>query len=230
MNRPPYASRWFGADTRSASRIITRLRLYVREPPLPAKPTKPAPQPLAIFVIAEQFYWASVLATRVFRDATAGDERLQRYIRGVPNMDSATNACAAFSLELYFKCLIRIRRKPPATGHNLGKLFNAIAKRHQIAIRRYFNRNCNDLRAYLEREFARAIPEPLFDYVLANSKDAFEKMRYAYEGHPPDTGWLASDILHGARNQILKMHPDWKNARQASFLNEVTVRPTSPAQ
>jgi HEPN domain-containing protein len=198
---------------------------------MPSKPRKIRPKPLEIFLIAEQFYWSGILAARVIRDAAAGDQHLQRYTHGLPNMDSAANASSAFALELYFKCLIRIGKKRPERSHNLVELFSKIAKRHQIAIRRYFNKNSSDVRKYLEREFSgRAIPEPLFDYVLTNSKDAFERMRYAYEGHPPDTGWLASDILHGARGQILSMYPNWENARQASFLNEIViVRPTSQA-
>jgi hypothetical protein len=137
------------------------------------------PKPLGIFVIAEQFYWASVVAVRVLHDADAADKYLKLYSSGVPNMDSAADACAAFALELYFKCLIRIGKKQiPSgrSGHNLVHLFGIIAKRHQIAIRRYFNENCMHVREYLDGEFTpkgRVIPEPLFDYVLTNSKDAF---------------------------------------------------------
>jgi hypothetical protein len=173
------------------------------------------------------------LAKRFPDEAAAGNAQMQTYARGLPNMDSAALACIAFSLELYFKCLIRIRRKPAARTHDLVKLFNQIATRHQTAIRRYFKNNSADVRAYLERDFAakgRTIPEPLFDYVLSGSKNSFEIMRYAYEGIPPDSGWIASDILHGARDQILGLHPHWKDARQASFLAEVIVRPTSPVR
>jgi|ERR1051325_150843 hypothetical protein len=203
--------------------------------PQPKQKPAPEPKPLGIFVIAEQFHWASVLAFRVPNDAAKGDEYLKRYAGGVPNMDSAVNACAAFALELYLKCLIRIGKKgipSGRNGHNLVVLFNTIAKRHQLGIRRYFDNNSDRVRTYLKEAFAphnRAIPEPLFDYVLANSKDAFVKMRYAYEGHPPDTGWLAHDIERGAREQILHMYPHWKNARQASFLN-VIVPPTYQVQ
>jgi hypothetical protein len=74
------------------------------------------------------------------------------------------------------------------------------------------------------------MPKVDFAYVLSASQDAFTIMRYLYEkGLPPGAGWLADDILDGARQTISEKHPDWRMARQAEF-GEVIVVPTSPVR
>src|SRR5437588_9142048 len=183
------------------------------------------PRPLEIFVVAEQFYWAGVLATRIPHEVAAGTQHYSEIGRDLPNMMSAAAACLAFSLELYFKCLIRMGNKPAETGHNLADLFKKVGVRHRAAIKRYFHQNADDVRRHIEREYAatgRPVPKPLFEFVLSASKDAFTRMRYVYEtGIPRDTGWLASDILEGARQAILAKHPDWITARQEVPVGEV---------
>jgi len=181
-------------------------------------------KPLEIFVIAEQFYWAGEMLVRVPYEAAAGNPYYM-IGRGLPNMQAAAIACRAFSLELYFKCLIRIGRKPPTWGHNLVDLFNAIGVRPQAAIKRYFRQNIQEVRAYLEREYgARGRPTLKIDFddTLSGSKDAFQMMRYLYEkGIPPNTGWMADPILDGARQVILDKHPDWKDLRQTPFAESI---------
>jgi hypothetical protein len=186
------------------------------------------PKPLEIFVVAEQFYWAGQLAARIPHEVEVGNPNYG-FGRGLPNMPIASIACLAFALELYFKCLIRLGNKPKETGHDLVKLFKKIGVRHQAAIKTYFRQHIDDLRAHLEREYAasgRSVPKPDFDFVLSTSKDAFSRMRYVYEkGIPPDTGWLASEILEGARQAILAKRPDWIRARQVFPAGEIIVRP-----
>ena len=193
-----------------------------------------APRPLEIFAIAEQFYWTGTLAHEVLDDARAGNRYLKSYVKRFPNnMDAAGVACLAFSLELYFKCLIRIGRKPPARSHDLVTLFNEIGVRHQRAIRRYFYRHSVYLKEALSEELVplgSAVPEPFFDYVLARSKDAFEIMRYLYEGLPPASGWLAIHILDGTRDHILRLHPDWRNVRQEPLLRPLITYHLSTSQ
>jgi len=186
------------------------------------------PKPLEIFIVAEQFYWAGVLAARIPHEASAENPPFQ-FGRDLPNMTSAAVSCFAFSLELYFKCLIRMGNKPAETGHDLVKLFTKVGLRNQAAIKRYFRQNIDDASKHLEREYSasgRPVPKPAFDFALSASKDAFYLMRYVYEkGIPVDTGWLASDILEGARQVILAKHPDWIRARQVVPTGEVIVRP-----
>src|SRR3954447_6397686 len=147
------------------------------------RPSSIRQKPLEIFIIAEQFYWAGKLASRVPHEVEAGNPKYA-FGRGLPNMTAAATACLAFSLELYLKCLIRIGKKPPETGHDLVKLFGKIGMKHQAAIRRYFLRNIEDVRTHLEREYAasgRPAPKVDLDFVLSASKDAFTQMRYLYE-------------------------------------------------
>jgi hypothetical protein len=73
-------------------------------------------KPLEIFVIAEQFYWVGKMASRVPHEVAAGTPHYVEIGSGLPNMTAAAAACLAFSLELYFKCLIRIGNKPPEPG------------------------------------------------------------------------------------------------------------------
>jgi hypothetical protein len=84
----------------------------------------PGPQPLNIFIVAEQFRFAGKLAAlapilvdRYPEFEFARDQR----------MSISTMVCAALSLELYFKCLIRLGRKPYKSIHDLEKLFNLIS-------------------------------------------------------------------------------------------------------
>lgn len=77
-----------------------------------------APRPIEIFVIAEQFYWAGQMAARIPREAAreAADNPYYVIGRGLPNMEAAAIACLAFSLELYFKCLIRMGQQAARDG------------------------------------------------------------------------------------------------------------------
>jgi HEPN domain-containing protein len=126
--------------------------------------------------------------------------------------------CSAFALELYFKCLIRLGRKSFGNEHDLQILFSLIGLRQQSKIRRrwqqiYLEIVKNDLdKAYSNTR--RRIPEATFDNALAMSKNAFTRMRYAYEGIDPDTGWIGDGILDCTRNRILEMHPGWERMRQ----------------
>ena len=68
----------------------------------------PNPKPLDIFIVAEQFRYAGKFATLIPVLATAnpGWFDVARDLR----MPTAAMVCAAFSLELYFKCLIRTEK------------------------------------------------------------------------------------------------------------------------
>src|SRR5436305_1632709 len=112
------------------------------------------PNPLEIFVIAEQFYLAGILAARL-PDHAAKKMPGYELFRGLRNMPAAATTCFAFSLELYFKCLIRMGGKHyEKRGHDLVRLFRLVGKRHQATIRRYFRENSSEVWTYLEREYA----------------------------------------------------------------------------
>src|SRR5713101_2725683 len=112
------------------------------------------------------------------------------------NNVTASIVCSAFSLELYFKCLIRMGRKRYSYEHDLVNLFTSIGRRQKAKIGQHFRKNAHDMKEYVERSYKeskRPIPggKVSVESVLAISRDAFRRMRYIYEGGAePATGWL----------------------------------------
>jgi HEPN domain-containing protein len=189
------------------------------------------PKPLDLFIVAEQFRAAGKLAALIPHLATT--HPAFGFARDTPNMPAPAAACMAFSLELYLKCLIRMGRKSYGREHDLVKLFDLVGRRNRAKIRKFFRENSAEVVSYIERSYresGRPTPKANFDFVLSASKDAFIVMRYLYEGMPSDEGWLAHDIMEGARQVILDKHPNWERARQISPLPEVIVRSTFPVR
>jgi hypothetical protein len=149
------------------------------------------------------------------------------------HMLTASMVCSAFALELYFKCLIRMGRKPYELNHDLERLFHLISQRSRARIKRYFPDHDQQVRVYVETQYeasGRQIPTAdLFDFCLSASSKAFVQMRYVFEkGIPADEGWLGDAIVECARKVILDKHPNWENARQISLLPETSFRSTFP--
>ena len=176
----------------------------------------PKAKPVDIFIVAEQFRFTGKLATLIPHHPVFRIPQLE-FARD-QNLPTASMVCAAFSLELYFKCLIRIGRKSFGKEHDLLKLFALVGRRNRAKIKKYWNANAAIVRSYVERTFeddGLTPPRVDFNYVLSASKDAFIAMRYVYEkGIETNEGWLADTIVEGARRAILDIHPEWENARQ----------------
>jgi HEPN domain-containing protein len=184
------------------------------------------PEAVNIFIVAEQFRNAGKLATLI--PVMASDIPA---LTGVSRMylPTASMVSGALSLELYFKCLIRMRGKPYPRGHNLERLFHSIKPDDQVTIKRHFEEHSEQVQEYVERQYrdsGRPLPKPnLFECCLFVSKDAFALLRYSFErGMPPDTGWLGDAIVECARQTILDEHPDWEGKNQTSPLPETSFR------
>jgi hypothetical protein len=166
-----------------------------------------------IFIIAEQFRYAGKLATII----PMSDHKFAHFL---PNLPTAAMVCSAFSLELYFKCLIRMSRKSFGREHDLTKLFSLIGRRNQAKIKKYWQDHSATVRADVQTMYKDSplpTPEVDFKFCLAASKDAFVQMRYVYErGIESGRGWLGDTIVEGARGTILDKHPKWESARQTS--------------
>ena len=188
---------------------------------------KRKPKPLDIFIVADQFRLVGKTLTIITRHPAFPVMHNQ-------NPVTASMVCAAFSLELYFKTLIRMGRKTYGNEHDLSKLFYKIGRRPRRKIRKYWNENSSVVPAYVESVYGKdgnPIPNVTFDWVLSASKDAFVSMRYIYEvGIAPDTGWLADTIVEAARHTIIERNPTWEWARQIFPVSEVSFQPTSPAR
>lgn len=181
---------------------------------------------LNMFIVAEQFRVVGKLPSFVKREGL---------FAAMPLVGTAQMVCMAFSLELYFKCLITIGNKQFRRAHDLCELFDLIDEQIQANIKQYVGANSANVKSYVERAYKEEgtpIPNTDFNFLLTASKDAFIALRYVYEdGAASNTGWLGDVIVEGARVAILGMYPDWEYAEQKSLLPETSFQqPTSPTR
>lgn len=117
-------------------------------------------------------------------------------------------ACAAFALELYFKTL-RLLDNPndPLWGHNLEALYKEQSGVHKRRIRYHFARPTSDALAMRSRIAKKLKIAFTLDYCLSVSADAFQQMRYMFEGEA--TGFVAWDVISAVRTTILELEPSW---------------------
>jgi hypothetical protein len=175
----------------------------------------PKYDPIHVFVHAEQFRAAGRWLTEAPK-------------QGFPlPVDLAIPVCAAFALELYFKCLLAIDGIPIPPEHDLKKLFNKLSPEHKERIKHLSEPYMDDVRVWLKEEhqkLGKPVPTVDFNFVLRASKNAFEVARYLYEtGLPGGKGWIADSIIEGARGRILELHPDWERARAAIHVTTRTL-------
>ena len=171
--------------------------------------------PANIFVVAEQFRFADKMLNLMLN----GD--LQYQGQRIPyDVSAPMVTCAAFSLELYLKCLISMEMgKAPPNRHECDYLFSLLHIDTQAAMREYFRKEGGPTIAFIESQFAKlSRPAPMidFDYVLHASRRAFPIARYLYEGLPGEQGWVAEVIMESARAVILKRFPQRAKAWQAT--------------
>ncbi|HET9848693.1 MAG TPA: hypothetical protein VFR68_09085 [Candidatus Dormibacteraeota bacterium] len=186
-----------------------------------------SPKAVDVFLVAEQFRTAAAFAINIPVIAWSIPVPELYDARGL-YLPTAYMACKAFSLELYFKCLLRMGRKPIERGHDLEELFSRIGQRHQAKIRQFWNDNSDQVVSDLHNAYkdsGRPIPKIDFAFALSISKDAFSIMRYVYEGVPPDKGWAGDTIVEGARNRILEIHPEWERLRQIYPAPSISFQP-----
>lgn len=118
-----------------------------------------------------------------------------------------------FALELFLKCLHRIRGHKHR-GHNTEKLFNALGTKDQITIDRYLLeivQRHKDYTLMCEKGVR-------FDagFVVQRARTAFETARYWFEGKLPDAdddGFVSNagigNLCDAIRKLILDSNPTW---------------------
>lgn len=114
----------------------------------------------------------------------------------------------AFSLELHFKCLLRVRHKSLRRTHEPIDMWPKLSRRDQNLILKYASG---------------ARPTIDIDSLLLRSKGMFKNLRYMHEGHdwPRNKNGEAgnggfNDVVKAIRRIILEKHSDWdakKNER-----------------
>jgi hypothetical protein len=122
----------------------------------------------------------------------------------------------ALCLELYLKCMHRLRRRYGRT-HDIKELFATLSRADQKKIMTNFQQ------IMAEPEVVRQMPDDVdvsFESVLQRSRDIFVKGRYWHEGELPsrDTYGDASNagvgvLIAAVRELIFQLQPDWENKR-----------------
>ena len=108
---------------------------------------------------------------------------------------------AAFSVELYLKCLLSIECGQYPETHDLQKLFDQLKRETREALRKTHD--------------ARPSRPGKLDDLLAKGGDTFNKVRYLFEHrHQIEFGlnWFGEVV----RQRIINLHPDWE-AKDATF-------------
>lgn len=113
------------------------------------------------------------------------------------------------ALEVYLKCLRRVRGKAPLARHPIHDLFNDLSQADRRAISKYFKR------IIAHEVYGIAGPMNLKS-VIDRASDMFTIVRYGYEGAPWPTDVRGqkgnvgvSQAIMALREVIAEKHPDW---------------------
>jgi hypothetical protein len=125
----------------------------------------------------------------------------------------------AFALELFIKCLHRVRRRT-VEGHDIHSLYHKLSVSDQKKIAKYF---AAIVSRHPDYEWAVA-NRTHFDVesVLLRNKDMFTKTRYWHEGAPPNRDSFGSygnagtgSLAEAIRDLIFELRPKWMNLELA---------------
>ena len=114
----------------------------------------------------------------------------------------------SFCLEIYLKCLHRIRGREPPRGHDQKKLFYALSRSDRSRIEKICLKYCsNSVRDPVTGKVRKVWDT---DSVLDRSSDLFTKARYGYE-LPVAIGGNAGmqEVIFAIDLIIIGKHPDW---------------------
>jgi hypothetical protein len=125
----------------------------------------------------------------------------------------------AFSLELYLKCLYRIRRRHGRGGHNVSELFNGLSKRDRENIERHVNEVIDDEPAFTRESVRLNVPIDIAS-ILQRTSNMFPVGRYWHEGilPSPDAKGNRSNLgttalIEAIVRAIYDVHPEWEGRR-----------------
>jgi hypothetical protein len=117
---------------------------------------------------------------------------------------------SAFAVELYFKCLRILERKPNKKSHELKWLFDHLEPGHQAAIKGYYDAAIKG-DPYAKRVEA-AVPHMKHDVdtVLTAMDTAFEDWRYQFEKTKTLTYFGFEHLRRAVERLILDIQPAWR--------------------
>ncbi|WP_291272923.1 hypothetical protein [Geothrix sp.] len=151
----------------------------------------PLPKDLLIYHSAKQFSVGAGAIEKFTRIPDSTMFAVQPFI-----------VCAAFSVELYLKCLLEISGKSNVKGHDLLKLFSQLPTKDKEGIL-FFIRG-----AYVNL----SLPLTFLEERLAELGEAFVEWRYVHEDKilSIDVHFLRQ-FAWGCREHIHNLRPDWPN-------------------
>ncbi len=167
---------------------------------------KPQIDPQKIFEHAECFYqsWA-VLHTMFVENVSA-----KNHYAAVTLAEPVT-VVGALTTELFLKCLLCIETGKMSRDHDLKKLFDMLSTETRIRIK-----NSWEIAAVRRSEewdriekLGLKMPRDL-PSALAKGSEAFNRIRYSYEGNTEGVHWYLEDLPALLEKQILEMKPGYE--------------------
>jgi hypothetical protein len=171
------------------------------------RPPARAVDPLKIFEQAHGFYQALAILCNIEPE----DTQLAVTI-GEPVM-----VVGAFTIELFLKCLISLETGTlPTRVHHLKELFDKLTPATQIRIEAEWQKiaahrsaEWDGFENSLGIEIARDLPS-----ALAAGADAFQRIRYSYEGGNESLQFYLQDLPRALGRVILEAKPEWSGHRR----------------
>jgi hypothetical protein len=174
--------------------------------------------PAQVFEQAECFYQASVVLSAMHSEN----------IQHLRNLDNPNNRHAAvtlaepvivlgaFTTELFLKCLICIETGLTTRGHDLKDLFNQLSAPTRTRIQHFWDSNIatRTNKGWDERErHGLKMPRDL-QLALAKGSNAFDRVRYSYEGNTEGVHYYLDDLSAMLERLILEMKPEFEAWRR----------------
>jgi hypothetical protein len=123
----------------------------------------------------------------------------------------------AFTTELFLKCLIRIEARGTPRTHDLKELFGKLSPATRARIKNLWDSDIAVRRNKewdgLEERFLLKIPRDL-PSALAKGSNAFDRVRYSYEGNTEDLHYYLGDLPALLERVILEMKPEYEAWRR----------------
>jgi hypothetical protein len=171
--------------------------------------TKAAAEPAKVFEQAGCFYQAlNVL------NAVAPHPR--QNLHGAVTLNEPMIVLGALTTELFLKCLVSIETGKAAHGHDLKKLFDTLSADSRARIQHAWDTEIVPGRGKewdrIEK-YGLTMPRDL-PSALAKASQAFERIRYSYEGNTEGVHFYLQDLPTVLEKLILKMKPEFEAYRR----------------
>jgi hypothetical protein len=170
-------------------------------------PSKSRIDPAIIWVHADCFYQTLSILNNFDPD----NEQVAALV-AQPSM-----VVGALTSELFFKCIICIETGKVPRIHDLRELFDKLSPQTQSRIVEVWDHSIVPYRASDWDEMERAINITIardLPTALTAGSEAFEKIRYSYEGDTEELQYYLQDLPKLLGHIILQMKPEWRDLRR----------------